>query len=226
MNQKFNKISASLMCADPYRLQSDLNVLDNENIDFFHIDIMDGHFVPNYGLGLDFCKKLRKKTKIPFDYHLMIEEPHKLIPKLDLQENDIVSIHYESTYYITEVIKLIKESKAKLFIAIKPTTPIIILDQIIEYIDGVNFLTVNPGFAGQQILDISYKKAEKLIEYLNSKRIDSIEIEVDGNMDLKNIKIFKELGANIFVAGTSSLFGKNNIKNEIEKIKNIIVSGV
>ena len=97
-------------------------------------------------------------------------------------------------------------------------------DKIIGYIDGVNFLTVNPGFAGQQILDISYKKAEKLIEYLDSKQTDSIEIEVDGNMDLKNIKIFKELGANIFVAGTSSIFGKNDIKNEIGKIKDIIIN--
>ncbi len=224
MQNKACKISASLMCVDPYKMQSDLDILKNENIDYFHIDIMDGHFVPNYGLSLDFCKKLRRDSKIPFDYHLMIEEPHKLIPKLDLRENDIVSIHYESTYYIQEVIKQIKKSKAKLFIAIKPTTPIIILDKIIGYIDGVNFLTVNPGFAGQQILDISYKKAEKLIEYLDSKQTDSIEIEVDGNMDLKNIKIFKELGANIFVAGTSSIFGKNDIKNEIGKIKDIIIN--
>lgn len=226
MNKKLCKISASLMCADPYNLKSELNILNNENIDYFHIDIMDGHFVPNYGLSLDFCKKIKKNSKIPFDYHLMIEEPHKLIPILNLQENDIVSIHYESTYYIKEVIEQIKKTKAKLFIAIKPTTPIIILDSIIEYINGINFLTVNPGFAGQQILDISYKKAEKLIDYINKRSTNSVDFEVDGNMNLKNIKIFKELGANIFVVGSSSLFGKNDMKNELMKIKKILISEV
>lgn len=222
MQSKIYKLSASLMCADPYKLQNDLTILKNENIDYFHLDIMDGHFVPNYGLSLDFCNKLRKNTKIPFDYHLMIEAPHKLIPKLNLQKNDIVSVHYESTYYIKKVIQQIKRYEAKLFIAIKPKTPIIILDSIIEYIDGINFLTVNPGFAGQKILKASYEKAQNLVKYLDKNNIKDIEIEVDGNMDFDNIRIFKKVGANIFVTGTSSIFNGKDMKNEILKIQEIL----
>ena len=209
------------MCADPYQLKKNIEIMQNENIDYLHIDIMDGHFVPNYGLGLDFCKKLKEHTNIPFDYHLMIEEPHKLIPKLDLCKNDIVSVHYEATYCIQEVIEQIKGSNAKFFIALKPETPIIILGSILDFIDGINFLTVTPGFAGQKMSELAVQKFQNLVKYLKNKNLTNLELEVDGNMTLENIQFFNKLGANIFVAGSSSLFGGGacDMSNIIKKIR-------
>lgn len=217
------KISASLMCADPYLFQESLITLQDEGVDYLHMDVMDGHFVQNYGLSIDFCKKIRQHTNIPFDFHLMVEEPQKLIPRLELQENDIVSIHYESTYYIKETIKLLKHYKSKLFVALRPETPIIILDTILDYIDGVNFLTVNPGFAGQKLVPSTIQKARNLIPYLKERGKETIDFEADGNMSYENIALFKEIGANIFVLGTSSVFN-DDMKNSIQRVQQILRS--
>lgn len=182
----------------------------------YHIDIIDEHFVNNYGLSLDFCNTLKRSTTLPFDYHLMVEEPHKIIPKLNLSSNDNVSIHYESTYHIQKVISQLKDYQSKLFIALKPKTPFIVLDPILRHIDGINFLTVNPGFAGSKMLDISYENFKNLMSYLKGKNAEHLEIEVDGNMSIENIKLYKDLGANIFVLGTSSIFGRKDMKEAIK----------
>ena len=215
------KISASLMCADPYLFQESLKTLQDGGIDYLHMDVMDGHFVQNYGLSIDFCKKIRQHTDLPFDFHLMVEEPQKLIPQLDLRENDIVSIHYESTYYIKETLDLLKHYKSKLFVALRPETPIIILDTILDYIDGVNFLTVNPGFAGQKMVSGTVQKARNLIQYLKDCEKETLDFEVDGNMSYENLALFKEIGANIFVLGTSSVFN-DDMKNSIQRVHQIL----
>lgn len=222
MLSKQIKFSASIMCSDLSEVSNHIKIID-KSLDYIHIDIMDGHFVPNYGLSLDFCNKLKKYTTLPFDYHLMVEEPHKIIPKLNLSSNDIVSIHYESTYHIQKVINELKNYKSKLFIALKPKTPFIILDPILKYIDGINFLTVNPGFAGQKILEVSVENFKKLISYLKCKNVAYLEIEVDGNMSIENIKLFKDLGANIFVLGSSSIFQRNDMRNAIAIMKDEII---
>ncbi len=215
------KISASLMCADPYLFQESLKTLQEGGIDYLHMDVMDGHFVQNYGLSIDFCNKIRQHTDLPFDFHLMVEEPQKIIPRLNLMENDIVSIHYESTYYIKETLDLFKQYKSKLFVALRPETPIIILDTILNYIDGVNFLTVNPGFAGQKMVAGTVQKARKLIQYLKKSGKATLDFEVDGNMSYENIVLFKDIGANIFVLGTSSVFN-DDMKNSIKRVHQIL----
>ncbi len=217
------KMSASLMCADPFHIKNDINSLEENGIDYLHIDIMDGHFVSNMGLGLDWIKMIRRHTHLPLDFHLMVENPNKIIPMLDLRENDIICIHYESTYRIEETIKQIKKYQVKLFMAVSPLTPICILDQIAPYIDGINFMTINPGFSGQLILPTTIQKAERLLKYLKQNNLKNIEIEVDGNMNLENIKTFLTYGANIFVLGTSSIFPNNklNIKS-LNQIKQLI----
>ena len=217
MCDKTIKFSASIMCSDLSKISNDIKII-NKYLDYIHIDIMDGHFVPNLGLSLDFCRSLRKSTNLPLDFHLMVEEPHKIIPKLDLTSNDIVSIHYESTYHINKVINQLKNYQTKIFIALKPQTPFIILEPILQYIDGINFLTINPGFAGQKMLNISLENFKNLIIYLCDKKAEHLEIAVDGNMNAENIKLFKDLGANIFILGTSSIFGKHNIKDAISDI--------
>lgn len=223
MNKVSRKISASMMCADPYFFKNDLELLEKYKIDYLHIDIMDGHFVPNFGLSLDYVKSVRTHCNIPCDFHLMVENPINIIPLLNLRENDIVSVHFESTYYLRETLDLIRTFKCKLFIAINPGTPIIILDKMLPYIDGVNFMTIHPGFAGQKILESSFKKAARLFEYLDSHYKSNFEIEVDGNMNFINTKIFADYGASIFVVGTSSIFPNNLLSEDrLKKLKNII----
>ena len=218
------KISASLMCSDPYKVQDDLKILERKKIDYLHLDIMDGHFVPNYGFSIDFVNAVRKHTSLPFDLHLMVENPIKVVPKLNLQENDIVSIHFESTYYLKETIDMIGTYKSKLFIALNPVTPVKILDMIYEYIDGVNFMTINPGFAGQKILPLSIEKFKRLQNYISQHNEKHLEIEVDGNMNFENAKLFKQMGANIFVAGTSSIFPNNVLNPEaIKEYKKVLL---
>lgn len=218
-----NKISASLMCSDLYNMNEDIKLLEQEKIDYLHIDIMDGHFVKNLGLGIDFIKQLRKYTNIPFDYHLMVENPNKIIPMLGIEENDIISVHFESTYHIQETIDIIKQYKCKLFLAMNPATPILILDTIHPYIDGINFMTVQPGLSGQQIVKSSFNKFKRLIKYLEDIQRDNVILEVDGNMSFENAKLFNNLGANIFVAGTSSIFPNHKLdKKALEKYKEII----
>lgn len=209
------------MCADPYLFQESLKTLQDGGIDYLHMDVMDGHFVQNYGLSIDFCKKIRQHTDLPFDFHLMVEEPQKIIPRLDLRENDIVSIHYESTYYIKETLDMLKQYKSKLFVALRPETPIIILDTILDYIDGVNFLTVNPGFAGQKMVAGTAQKAKDLVPYLKERGKETLDFEVDGNMNYENIALFKNIGANIFVLGTSSVFN-DDMKNSLHKVQQIL----
>ena len=141
-----NKISASLMCADPFELKNVLKTLENNNIDFLHIDIMDGKFVPNLGIGSDYINALKQHTQIPLDYHIMVKEPDSIINLLDLREQDIVSIHYESSYQVQRTLENIRrKGNCKVMIAINPATPLCVLEELIYYIDGINLLMVNPG---------------------------------------------------------------------------------
>ena len=220
---KQGKISASMMCANPFYLREILNTLEQEKIEYLHQDIMDGKFVPNLGMGLDNLKALRECTKIPFDFHLMVLEPDNIIPLLGLQPNDIISIHYESTFQVQRTLENARKYGAKVFLAINPATSLYNLEEVIHYIDGINLLTVNPGFAGQKIVQSSFKKAEKLQQLLKDHHRENIDFEVDGNITFENAKILRTFGANIFVAGTSSIFKKNGInKYDISDFRKII----
>ncbi|WP_104722621.1 ribulose-phosphate 3-epimerase [Helicobacter mesocricetorum] len=218
-----SKISASLMCSNPYTLQSDIQMLENTGVDYLHLDIMDGNFVPNLGFGIDFIQSIRQETSLPFDFHLMVENPLKIIPLLALQKKDIVSIHFEASYYLEDVITLLKSYECKLFIALNPQTPVCILDTMHLYIKGINFLTINPGFSGQKILPIAIEKFLYLKNYLKRNNWEHILIEVDGNMSFENAKKFKEMGANIFVAGTSSIFPNKKLsKKELHRFQSLL----
>lgn len=206
------KVSASLMCADPFNLRETITALENQHIDYLHIDIMDGKFVPNIGIGSDYIASLKKHTNIPFDYHIMVTEPDMVIPLLDIGIDDIVSIHYESSYQVQRTLDNVKKTGAKTMIAINPATPLYVLEEIIYYIDGINLLMVNPGFAGQKMIANGINKAEKLGSFLRNCQKDNLIFEVDGNISCENAEILKSIGADLFVAGTSSIF-KNNVFN-------------
>ncbi len=221
---KQGKISASMMCANPFYLRETLNILEQEHVEYLHQDIMDGKFVPNLGMGLDNIKALRECTNIPFDFHLMVLDPDNIIPLLGLRQNDIVSIHYESTFQVQRTLENARKYGAKVFLAINPATSLYNLEEVVHYIDGINLLTVNPGFAGQKIVQSCFKKAEKLQQFLKEHDRENIEIEVDGNITFENAEKLKKFGANIFVAGTSSIFEKNGVHADtIKQFRNIIL---
>lgn len=210
-----NKISASLMCADPFSLKDTVLLLEKHKVDYLHIDIMDGKFVPNLGIGSDFIKSLRKHTSIPFDYHIMVKEPDDIIKLLDIRENDLVSVHYECSFQIQRTLDNIKKNNCKVMIAINPATPLCTLEEVIYYIDGINLLMVNPGFAGQNMVENCMKKADKVGRIIRKLDRKDIIFEVDGNVSFENAAILKKLGANTFVGGTSSIFSSNRIEDNI-----------
>lgn len=214
-------ISPSMMCANIFELKEIIDVFEKKKIEYLHIDVMDGQFVPNYALSTDYCKQLRNNTSINLDIHLMVESPEKCIDWFDVRKGDIVSVHIEATDHIQKVLSYIKSFGAKAFVAINPGTPIRVLDDILDDIDGVLLMCVNPGFAGQKMIPHSFEKCRKLKEYLMKNHKDNILIEVDGNISFENAKKTSDAGANIFVGGTSSVF-VNNISENIDKLRDSI----
>lgn len=216
------KISASMMCATPFHFAQIFQDLVQEKVEYLHLDIMDGFFVPNLGLSLDWIRILRDQSDIPCDYHLMTINPDKILPLLALKPGDIVSIHYESTMQILRTLENAKNYGVKVFLAINPGTPISVLDELIYFIDGVNLLLVNPGFAGQKMVPFGFAKTEKIKKFIDERGVD-VSLEVDGNITFDNAKKLREIGADIFVAGTSSIFSMQGIRpNSILKLRQAI----
>jgi len=217
------KISPSIMCADYMDLRKHIDIFTNCGVEYIHVDVMDGSFVPNYTLGTDFVKALKKNSKIPLDIHLMIDNPENKLDWFEFGEGDYVSVHYESTKHLQKATAMIKERRAKPMVAINPATPIIMLENVLDDIDGVLVMTVNPGFAGQKLVKSTLKKIEVLREYLDKNGYEHIEIEVDGNVSFENATLMSTAGANIFVAGTSSVFEKSNsLEDNIKKFRSVI----
>ena len=158
------KISASMMCSKLIDLKETIQVFEQEKIDYLHIDIMDGEFVPNFGLGVDYIKGLRELTDIPLDLHLMIKNPEYKLQWLGIKSSDIVSIHYESTYQVQRALDWLQPYGCKRFLAINPATPIYNLEEVLDYIDGINLLTVNPGFAGRTFMPYT-RRSEDCSKY-------------------------------------------------------------
>ena len=217
-------MSASMMCADLVHLKETIKVFEEEAVDYLHIDVMDGEFVPNFGLGVDYIRGLRELTNIPLDLHLMILNPEYKLQWLGIKDTDIVSIHYESTYQVQRALDWLKPFGCKRFLAINPATPVYVLEEVLDYIDGINLLMVNPGFAGQNIVPSTIKKAEKLNNFLKEQNRNDIIVEVDGNITTHHAQVLRDLGASLFVAGSSSVFlgDKSELRNNIKEFKTAI----
>ena len=203
------QISPSVMCVDFFKLKETIKEFEKLNIDYLHVDIMDGHFVGNYTLGTDFVKALKKETTIPLDIHLMVEKPESVLEWFEFGENDYVSVHLESTCHLQKVLSAIRARGAKPMVAINPATPLCLLENVLCDIDAVLVMTVNPGFAGQKLVKSTLKKIADLRAYLDENGFENVEIEVDGNVSFENATLMSKAGGNIFVAGTSSMFSKN-----------------
>lgn len=202
-------LSASLMCADLTNLVDSIKELEKAEIDYLHIDIMDGSFVPNITLGFDLVNSIKKVTDIPLDIHMMVNEPSKFIDRMNLNEKDILCVHYESEIHIHRVLEMIKNKGCKVGLAINPSTPVENIKHLTDYINMLLVMTVSPGFAGQKMFMGAEKKVQEAKALLKKWNCLDTLIEVDGNINLPNGRKMSESGADIFVLGTSALFLKD-----------------
>lgn len=202
------QISPSMMCADITDLKRYLDEFKTLGIEYLHVDVMDGVFVPNLQLGTDYIRQLRKASDIPLDIHLMITQPENKLEWFDIQENEYVSVHYESTVHVQRALQRIKDRGAKPMLALNPATPLQVLEDCLDDLDAVLIMTVNPGYAGQKLIPQTLKKIERLRKWLDETGYGHIEIEVDGNVSFENAVKMRAAGADIFVAGSSGLFVK------------------
>ena len=211
------KVSPSILAADFGNIERECNLIDKSGADWFHLDVMDGIFVPNISFGIPVVKAIRKMTSKPLDVHLMITEPERYIEKFIEIGSDIISFHIEATNKLEENISLIKSKNVKVGIAINPDTPIDSLIDIINKIDLVCLMGVFPGFAGQKFIKNTFdrlKELKKLIIDNNSKAL----IEVDGGVKADNYMELRSLGADVLVAG-SYIFKSKDYKKVVKKLK-------
>lgn len=213
---------ASLMCADYLNLERDIRLLEQNGIDYLHFDVMDGHFVPNFGLNLDLLKKAREITNLPINVHLMIDNAAEYVDDYMEAGCNSLSFHQEPTYHIQRLLQRIKDRGIQAGIALNPATPLNTLEYILPDLDFVLIMTVNPGFAGQALIPATLEKISNLRTMLNEKGLN-IDIQVDGNVSFENIPKMVNAGATMLVGGTSSLFMKNTALDEsIRKIFELI----
>ena len=218
------KLSPSMMCASINRLIGTLAEFKTAGIEYLHIDVMDGIFVPNYSLGTDYVRQLREITDIPLDIHLMIERPEDKINWFDLKPGEYVSVHLESTSHVHRALNKIQSTGAKPMVALNPASHYKSIEHLLDYIDAVLIMTVNPGYAGQKLIEATLAKITKLRHWLDRKNYGHIEIEVDGNVSFVNAKRMREAGANIFVAGSSSLFAPDyKLPVAISKLREAVI---
>ncbi len=193
------------MCADLGHMVESVQILHRGEVDFFHFDIMDGNFVPNFSMGPDMLRTLRSQTNKAFDVHLMVEEPERFIDVFADAGADMISVHAESKLHLQRVLQAIRDRNLKAGVALNPSTPLCMLDYVLECVDYVCLMTVNPGFAGQKLIPSTLGKIADLKQKIRAADRD-ISIQVDGNISLANIPKVIEKGADMLVCGTSSLF--------------------
>ncbi|HDP34937.1 MAG TPA: ribulose-phosphate 3-epimerase, partial [Candidatus Hydrogenedentes bacterium] len=198
-------IAPSLMCADQSRLETELRALEMAGAEYLHLDIMDAHFTPNMPLGLETARQLRSVTHLPFDAHLMVDLNDFFIRQMGELGANLVSVHVESCTHLDRALALIRALGMRPGAALNPATPLQMLEHILDRIDFVLVMTVNPGFAGQRITPGSLKKIEACRNYLRERGV-SIPIQVDGNVSFDNIPAMVAAGADILVGGTSSVY--------------------
>jgi ribulose-phosphate 3-epimerase len=208
-------ICPSLMCADFTKLAVEISELESAGADIFHIDVMDGNFVPNFAMGFEDIKAISKLASIPFDLHLMVSEPEKYIERFSATGAKIIYVHWEACVHIHRTIMKIKQAGKLAGVALNPGTPINVLDEIIADLDYILIMTVNPGFAGQSFIESSVDKVKRLKSMIDKLGLD-IKIKVDGSMSKERINQLHDVGAEYFVVGTAGLF-----KDDFDYVKNI-----
>ena len=200
MNSNIIKIAPSILASDFSKLNDEIITIEKAGADFIHLDIMDGHFVPNLSFGPPIIKSLRNLTKLPFDVHLMVSNPDSLLNEYVNAGANIITVHVEACNHLARTLDYIKSKGCKAGVAINPHTDIQFIENVIEDLDLILVMTVNPGFGGQKFINSMVKKISLVKEIISSR---DIFLEVDGGITKENSKEVIEAGANVLVAGTS-----------------------
>jgi len=213
------KISPSILSADFSKLGEEIVALEKAGADYIHIDVMDGHFVPNITIGPEVIKRLRPVTKLPFDVHLMISPVNNFIKDFADAGADIITFHPEATENISETINLIKKLKKKVGISLKPKSQINLIKDCLSQIDLILIMSVEPGFGGQKFMPEVLDKMKKLRNLVDEKKLN-VDIEIDGGINFNNSKKAKDYGANILVSGSTVFKEHNgNLKKNIQLLR-------
>ncbi len=212
------KLAPSLLAADFKQLGNQVEAVDKAGADLLHIDVMDGIFVPSISFGMPVIQSIRELTDKPFDVHLMIEEPARYIDNFKTCGADILTVHAEACKHLNRTIMAIKDAGMKASVALNPATSLSVLDYVLEELDMVLIMSVNPGFGGQKFISNTLTKIQQLRNVIEDRGLN-VEIEVDGGVGIHNVKSIMDAGANVFVAGTAVY--KGNIIENVRGFKEV-----
>ena len=214
---KTKLIAPSVLSADFGNLQRDIEMINGSQADWFHVDVMDGRFVPNISFGFPVMKAIQEHAKKFVDVHLMIVEPEKYVEEFINYGADLVSVHYEACTHLHRTINLIQDKGAKAGVVLNPSTPVWVLEDIITEVDLVLLMSVNPGFGGQKFIENTYKKIRETKELILENNSTAL-IEIDGGVNTENAQKLFEAGADVLVAG-NAVFASENPERTIELLK-------
>ncbi len=212
-------VAPSVLAADFTKLRAEIEMVNTSEADWFHLDVMDGRFVPNITFGMMIIDAIRKMATKPLDVHLMIVEPEKYIEDFRKAGADVITVHYEACPHLHRTLQQIRATGAKVGVALNPHTPVTVLEDVLEMLDLVCLMSVNPGFGGQKFIYQTLNKIKKLREMLDERNIDC-HIEIDGGVGLQNAEVILQAGADVLVAG-SSVFNTENPHKAIIDLKEV-----
>lgn len=217
------RIAPSILSADFARLGEEIQEAEQGGADWIHVDVMDGRFVPNITLGPVVVESIRPYTRLPLDVHLMIVEPEKYIADFVKAGADLVTVHAEASIHLHRTLQMIRAEGAKAGVALNPATPVSVLEHVLDELDLVLIMTVNPGFGGQQFIEATLKKIASVKKMLKERNMTHIDIEVDGGINVETAPQVVNHGANVLVAG-NAIFGEKDRKQAIQSIRKAAVN--
>ena len=217
------KLSVSVSTIDLLHAKAWLDFLEKEKVEYLHVDVMDGEFIPSYANGVQYIQELRQATSIPLDIHLMINNPENKLDWFDIQPKESVSIHFESTPHVQRALEKIREKGARSMLTLNPATPLYVLEDVLDDLDAVSIMTGNPSILGQTFVPHTLKKIERLRKWLDESGHHFIDVEVDGNVTFELAPKMRAAGGDIFVIGKPYLLHNIEEKEEVlEKIRQFI----